>query len=381
MSLGRHAIVLVAAALLLLGERARAGGGRIVATVESERAHFVLRELARGLEHPWSLAFLPDGRFLVSERPGRLRYVAADGTLDPEPISGIPEVWARGQGGLLDVALDPEFARNRLVYLSYAAAVPGGAATHVARGRLVDHRLEKVEVIFRSNGVSRTGRHFGSRLLFRDGLLYVTLGERGVRRFAQDLSVHAGSVIRIRPDGSVPEDNPFMGTPGAMPEIFTYGHRNPQGMDRNPATGEVWIHEHGPQGGDEVNRLVAGANYGWPLYTHGREYGTGEPIGLGTEAPGIEPPLWVWIPSIAPSGMAFYGGDAFPGWKGDLLVGALRAQMLVRLDIEDGRIVAEERLLRGLVGRIRDVRVGPDGLVYLLSDAADGGLYRLEPRP
>lgn len=355
--------------------------GPVLEEVESERARFRLRELARGLEHPWSLAFLPDGRLLVTERPGRLRLVERGRILSP-PLAGVPEVWARGQGGLLDVRLDPAFADNRLVYLSYAAAGPDGrAGTRIGRGRLEEGRLADFEPIFTSNARTATGVHFGCRLLFdREGLLFATLGERGVRELAQDLSSHGGKTIRIRPDGSVPEDNPFVDRPGAMPEIWTLGHRNPQGMDMDPESGLVWVHEHGPQGGDEVNVLRKGANYGWPVVTLGREYGTGAPIGEGTHREGMEDPLWVWVPtSIAPSGMAFYAADAFPGWRGDLFVGALRAQSLVRLFRRGTQILGEERLIPGRIGRIRDVRIGPDGLLYLLTDHADGGLYRIEP--
>ncbi len=376
----RKSVVCALAALMAVVEAAPARAqGRVVAEVESEQARFRLVELVRGLERPWSLAFLPDGRMLVSERPGRLRYVDLEQGVDPTPLSGVPEVWARGQAGLLDVALDPDFAANRTLYLSYVAEGEAGAAVRVARARLHDHALEELRVIFRSNAEARSAINFGSRLLLADGFLYITVGDRARRELAQDLRSHAGKVVRIRPDGTAPEDNPLREQRGALPEIFTYGHRNPQGIAREPSTGAIWIHEHGPQGGDEVNRLIPGANYGWPLYTYGREYGTGAPIGLGTEGPGVESPLWVWTPSIAPSGMAFYAGDAFPEWRGDLLIGALRGQMLVRLEVEGGRVVAEERLIRGLIGRIRDVRVGPDGLVYLLTDARDGGIYRLEP--
>jgi glucose/arabinose dehydrogenase len=349
--------------------------------VQSEQAAFILRQFASGLEFPWGLAFLPNGRLLVTERPGRLRYVAADGTVDPEPIAGVPTVWARGQGGLLDVALHPDFATNRLVYLSYAAAdADGGASTRVARARLTDHRLEGLEEIFVANARTTTGVHFGSRLVFaRDGTLFVTLGDRGARDLAQDLTSHGGKIVRLRDDGTVPEDNFFVLHAHAQPEIWSLGHRNVQGAALHPITGELWTHEHGPQGGDEINIARAGRNYGWPVISYGREYGTGLPIGEGTEKPGLEQPLWVWVPSIAPSGMAFYTGERFPAWRGDLFVGALRGQMLVRLELDGDRIVAEERLLRGMIGRIRDVRQGPDGLIYLLTDEAQGGIWRLEP--
>ncbi len=359
--------------------RARAASpGEIL---ESRKQRFVLHRVTDGLEHPWSLAFLPDGGMLVTERPGRLRRVSPEGVLHPQPIDGLPEIWAQGQGGLLDLALDPDFADNRLVYFSYTALAEDGlAGTRVARGRLDGRRLENLEVIFVSNGRTPTGRHFGSRLLFdRKGYLYITSGDRGRRQLAQDLRSHAGKVLRLLPDGSVPPDNPFVGREDALPEIYTWGNRNPQGMALHPATGEVWIHEHGPQGGDEINILKAGANYGWPVITYGREYGTGLPIGEGTAKEGMEQPLWYWVPSIAPSGMAFYTGDRLAGWKGDLFVGALRAQLLVRLEVTADGVRAEERLLRGRIGRIRDVRQGPDGLLYLLNDAADGGIWTLSP--
>ncbi len=350
---------------------------------ESAVQRFRLHLVTDGLERPWGLAFLPDGSMLVTERVGRLRRVAADGTLDPRPVGGLPEIWAKGQGGLLDVALDPDFATNRLVYLSYSALGEDGLpGTRVARGRLAGDRLEEVEVIFVSNGRTSTGRHFGSRLLFdREGYLYVTSGDRGRRELAQDLRSHAGKVLRILPDGTVPPDNPFVGREDALPEIYTLGNRNAQGMALHPVTGEVWIHEHGPQGGDEINILKPGANYGWPVITYGREYGTGLPIGEGTAKEGMEQPLWYWVPSVAPSGMAFYTGDRLPGWTGDLFVGALRAQTLVRLEVTEDAVISEERLLEGRIGRIRDVRQGPDGYLYLLNDATDGGIWRLEPAP
>lgn len=365
---------------LRIGGVAEAAGGTTDPIV-SQQETFRLREIARELEHPWGLAFLPDGRLLVTERPGRLRFVGADGGVDPEPVTGVPEVWARGQGGLLDVALHPQFETSRLVYLSYTAADRDGlAGTRVARGRLEGHRLLDVEEIFVSDARTGTGRHFGSRLVFaRDGTLFVTLGDRGRRDLAQRLDSHGGKIVRIRDDGSVPPDNPFVGRPDARPEIWSLGHRNVQGAALHPVTGELWAHEHGPQGGDEVNIVRAGRNYGWPVITYGREYVTGAPIGEGTAKEGMEQPLWYCVPSIAPSGMAFYTGDRFTRWRGDLFVGALRAQTLVRLELEGDTVAAEERLIRGLVGRIRDVRQGPDGLLYLLTDAADGGIWRIEP--
>jgi glucose/arabinose dehydrogenase len=293
-------------------------------------------------------------------------------------VTGVPEVVARGQGGLLDLALDPGFAENGLIYLSYAGKVPQGAATHVLRARLDGDRLIDGRVIL-IGGASGTGRHFGSRLAFgRDGLLYVSLGDRGEMDRAQDLGDLVGKVARIRPDGSVPANNPFLGRPDARPEIYAYGVRNPQGLALNPWTGAVWEQEHGPRGGDEVNVVLAGANYGWPIVTHGIDYSF-LPIGEGKEKPGIEPPRHAWVPSIAPSGMAFYDADAFPAWRGSLFVGALKDELLCRLELDGDRIVREERLLEGAIGRIRDVRVGPDGFVYLLNDERKGGVWRLAP--
>lgn len=337
--------------------------------------------VTENLNHPWGLAFLPDGRMLVTERPGRLRLLDARGRLLPEPVAGVPPVVAQGQGGLLDVAVHPDFARNGWVYLSYAGAGPGGHGTEVARGKLVGNALRDVQVLFRMQPKTTSGQHFGSRLVFdRAGYLYITLGDRGEKERAQRLNDHAGSVIRLHDDGRVPKDNPFVGRAEALPEKFTLGNRNIQGAALHPETGELWAHEHGPQGGDEVNIIRAGRNYGWPVITYGRNYVIGTRIGEGTAKPGMEQPLWQWTPSIAPSGMAFYAGEAFPAWRGSLLVGALRGEMLVRLVLEGERVVSEERLLEGEIGRIRDVRVGPGGLVYLLTDSDKGRLLRLEPR-
>ncbi len=336
--------------------------------------------MIRGLEHPWGLAFLPDGRWLVTERPGRLRLVGADGTLDPRPVEGLPPIAAHGQGGLLDVALHPGFAENGWVYLSYAARGPGGTGTEVARGRLADHRLEDVEVLFQQEPRSGGGRHFGSRLVFdRQGYLYITLGDRGEMERSQNLDDLAGKIVRLHDDGRIPADNPFVDRAGARPEIYSLGNRNVQGAVLHPVTGELWTHEHGPQGGDEVNVIRAGRNYGWPVITYGVEYVIGTKIGEGAQKPGMEQPLHVWTPSIAPSGMAFYQGDRFPRWRGDLFVGALRDQMVTRLRFDGERRVKEEHLLKGKLGRIRDVRAGPDGYLYLLTDARNGVIARLEP--
>jgi aldose sugar dehydrogenase len=332
------------------------------------------------LEHPWALAFLPDGRLLVTERPGRLRIVATDGRLS-EPLAGVPRVHARGQGGLLDVALDPRFADNHLVYLSYAEPGDGGtAATAVARGRLADNRLEDVRVIYRQQPPASGNNHFGSRLVFaRDGTLFVTQGDRYEHRDkAQDLASGIGKIMRINPDGSVPKDNPFVAHAGAQKEIWSYGHRNVQAAALHPTTGELWTVEHGARGGDELNRPAAGKNYGWPVITYGVDY-SGARIGDGTAKPGMEQPIYYWDPVIAPSGMAFYTGDAFADWKGSVLVGSLNPGLLVRLVLKDNKVVSEERYLHDLGARIRDVQVGPDGLIYALTDSKDGRVLRLGP--
>jgi glucose/arabinose dehydrogenase len=352
--------------------------------VKTEEESFRVVTVTERLEHPWGLAFLPDGRMLVTERAGRLRIVGRDGKLAPQPVGGLPKIEEYGQGGLLDVALHPRFAENGLVYLSFADRGDGGYGTAVLRGRLAgpieNARLENVEVIYRQMPKSRGGRHFGSRLVFdRAGFLYITQGDRGEQERAQKLDDLAAKVVRLHDDGRIPQDNPFVGKAGARPEIFTVGNRNVQGAALHPATGELWSHEHGPQGGDEVNVLRAGANYGWPVITYGANYGTGTKIGEGTSKPGLAQPVHYWVPSIAPSGMAFYTGDRFPRWKGDLFVGALRDQLLVRLKLDGEKVVKEERMLQGTVGRIRDVRQGPDGFLYLLVDSSSGAIVRLEP--
>ena len=350
--------------------------------IERTEKHAVrVNVLTRGLSHPWSLAFLPDGRMLVTERRGRLYYVAADGTLDPTPIAGLPEqVVEAGQGGLHDVVPHPEFSRNRLVYFAYAGKGAGGYGTELARGRLDGYRIDGVEVLFRALPKSRGGRHFGGRVVFDGaGHVFLTLGDRGDRPRAQDLGDHAGSIVRLTEDGGIPADNPYVSIAGARPEIFSLGNRNVQGAAMNPWTGELWTHEHGPQGGDEVNVIRAGVNYGWPVATYGRNYGLGTKIGEGVHKEGMAPPLHQWTPSIAPSGMAFYDGDEFPGWRGSLLAGALKFRLLSRLEFEGERFVREERMLEDVIGRIRDVRVGPDGYVWLLNDASDGVIARLEP--
>jgi glucose/arabinose dehydrogenase len=348
--------------------------------VHSEKADFSYEILTHGLSHPWSLAFLPDGSMLVTERGGNLRLIDASGRLDPVPIGGLPVTREHGQGGLLDVALHPDFEKNQLIYLSYAEPGKSGSSTAVARGRLQGHQLTQVEVIYRMSHKTGEGRHFGSRLVFdRDGYLFISQGDRGKGSRAQDLKDHAGSLIRIHDDGRAPEDNPFVSRWFAKSEIYSYGHRNIQGAALNPWSGQLWTHEHGPQGGDEINIPEAGKNYGWPVITYGVNYGTGTKIGEGTQKAGMEQPIYYWVPSIAPSGMSFYNAERFPAWKGNLFVGSLKFQLLVRLELEGNRVAHEERLLSGKLGRIRDVRQGPDGYIYLLTDEKNGKLVRLVP--
>ena len=350
------------------------------AVINSEKHSFRVVTLLTALENPWSVAFLPDGRMLVTERAGRLRLVGQDFRLDLKPIAGLPDVVSQGQGGLFDVVLHPEYAQNGWIYWAYNAPGAGGWGTALARGKLQGSRMTEVQVLFSMQPKTRSSQHFGGRIVFdKAGMLYLTLGDRGDKDRAQQLDDHAGSVIRLHDDGRVPADNPFAKRAGALPEKWTLGNRNIQGAALHPKTGELWMHEHGPQGGDEVNVMRSGLNHGWPVITYGVNYGFGTRIGEGQTKPGMVQPLHLWVPSIAPSGMAFVSGSKFPQWTGDLLVGALRDQMLVRLELDGEKVVREERLLRGIVGRIRDVRMGPDGLVYLLTDDAEGALLRLEP--
>lgn len=367
------------AALLCLWSSVAAAAETLV-EIETQHHRVRVVELAAGLRNPWSLAFLPSGDMLVTERPGRLWRFSPDGERRIE-IDGVPAVFANGQGGLLDVVIDPDFAANQTIYLSYAAEGRADMGnTRLARAQLVDDALDGLTVLFDAEQDHEGGRHFAGRIVVTgDGLLYLTLGDRGQEEPAQDLGDHTGSVIRLGTDGSIPSDNPFVGKAGVRPEIYSYGHRNPQGAALHPSSGLVWTHEHGPRGGDEVNVIRSGANYGWPLVSHGVNY-SGTPVGSGKDTmPGVTDPIHTWVPSIAPSGMAFYVGDAFPKWRGNLLVGALRSRLLARLTLDGESVVAEERILEDELGRIRDVRVGPDGLVYLLTDARNGRLLRLEP--
>ncbi|MCB9990010.1 MAG: PQQ-dependent sugar dehydrogenase [Rhodospirillales bacterium] len=351
--------------------------GSVYAQTQDARP-YTLVTVAEGLDYPWSVAFLPDGDMLVSERPGALVRINAQG--EKTQIKGLPPVVARRQGGLLGLALDPEFEHNRLLYFSYVARGMGGTGTQVARAELRDDILHDVRVIFKAVPKMRSDVHFGSRLLFApDGKLFITLGERFDMRQAQDRSNHLGSLIRINPDGSIPDDNPFVGQEKIRPKIYSYGHRNMQGIALQPGTNTIWAHEHGPKGGDEVNIIKPGANYGWPKITYGIDY-DGTIISTETEAPGMEQPVTYWTPSIAPSGMSFYTGDKFPDWQGDLFVGALAGTHLRHLSVNGQQITAQDILLEELGERIRDVATGPDGYLYVLTDSHDGRLIRLEPR-
>jgi glucose/arabinose dehydrogenase len=338
--------------------------------------------IAEGLEHPWAVALLPDGRKLVTERPGRMRVIDASGKLDPVPIANLPRVDPRGQGGLLDVVLHPKFAANNLVYWTYVQRDDTGFGTELARGKLSGapggYRMENVEVLFRLARKSGTGLHFGSRLVFdRDGMLFMTFGDRGEMNRAQDVNDHAGKIVRLTENGK-PAPGGASVTP-ARPEIFSLGHRNVQGAVLDPKTGQLWATEHGPQGGDELNLVKRGVNYGWPIITYGVNYVIGTKIGEGIEKEGLAQPVKYWVPSPALSGLAIYDGDKFPKWRGQLLAGALRGQALIRVTLDGEKFVEDEFMLRGQVGRVRDVRVGADGFVYLVIDAANGSLLRLEP--
>jgi aldose sugar dehydrogenase len=350
--------------------------------IHSAAGDVAVETVAKGLDHPWALAFLPDGRMLATERPGRVRIVARDGKLSPA-LAGVPKVFAASQGGLHDVILDRDFGQNRTIYFCYAEPAGNGARTALARARLMDEgtpRLDAVEVIFRQDGPLSSGNHFGCRIVHApDGNLFLTTGDHFTSRDqAQNLGNHLGKLIRVRPDGSVPPDNPFVGRAGAKPEIWSYGHRNAQGLALHPSSGKLWEHEHGPRGGDEVNLIEKGKNYGWPVIGFGIDY-SGVKIHESTHKAGIEQPLWYWVPSIAPSGMAFYTGDLFPAWRGNLFVGALAGQLLARLELDGDKVVKEERLLRELRERIRDVRQGPDGALWLLTDNSSGRILRLAP--
>ena len=350
-------------------------------TFKTEHYDVKLTVVADGLDHPWGMAFLPDGAMLVTERdPGTIRIVEADGKVR-RPLVNVPDAYTSGQGGMLDIAIDPNYAENKLIYFSYAESGDGGAGTAVARGKLdrAVNIVNDVEVVFRQMPKTYGGRHFGSRLVFSpEGHLYITVGERGERERTQDFTINRGQVIRINPDGSIPDDNPFVGRDGYRPETWSVGHRNPQGAARHPETGKLWINGHGAAGGDEVNIPLPGRNYGWPVISYGEHYSGGK-IGVGTHKEGMEQPIHYWDPSIAPSGMAFYTGDKFPKWKGNAFVGALKYQLLARLTLDGEKVVAEERILEGIDKRIRAVTDGPDGYLYILVDEDPGQIIRIEP--
>ena len=377
----RILIAIVLAALILPAKTAPAAAEQTRAPAAPSSAVRV-EVFAAGLEYPWSLQFLPDGRLLVTERPGRLRIVAAGGRISP-PLAGVPRVAAIGQGGLLDVALAPDFATSARIVMSYAEPRGTASGTSIAIARLVPEgdggRLDDVKIIFQQMPAVSGGLHFGSRLAFaRDGRLFVSLGERNQRDSAQDPANHLGKIVRIAADGSLPQDNPFYGQSSKRNEIWSTGHRNVQAAAIHPATGKLWTIEHGPRGGDEVNIPGKGLNYGWPLIGYGIDY-SGAKIHESTSRDGLEQPVYYWRPSIAPSGMAFYTGTLFPAWRGNLFVGALAGQALHRLVLEGERVVAEEILLQDLGERIRDVRQGPDGALWLLTDAANGRILRVVP--
>ena len=345
--------------------------------LETEQAKIEIEVVAEKLEHPWGLAFLDDNTMLVTERSGQMRKVYNGKVSDP--LEGLPEIWTGGQGGLLDVAV-----HDGWVYFSYSepGTIPLTNSTAVARAKLKGNELTDLEVIFRQAPKYVSRAHFGSRLAFTpDGYLFITLGDRYMPRDdSQTLDNHHGKMIRLKPDGSVPEDNPYKDTKGALPEIWSIGHRNIQGATVHPDTGKVWTHEHGPKGGDEINIPEAGKNYGWPVITYGKEYSGGD-IGEGTHKEGMEQPLHYWVPSIAPSGMTFYTGDKFPQWRGDLFIGSLKFQQLVRLEMDGTKVTGEERFLDKALGeRIRDVVQGPDGYLYLLTDRGNGKIIRLKPK-
>lgn len=362
------------AASVALGEQTKAPAPSFKSRVNVET-------VAKGLDHPWGMQFLPDGRMLVTERPGRLRIVDAKGQLSP-PIAGVPPVFANGQGGLLDVALDPQFANNGRIFFSYAEPRGvGTAATSAASAKLdlsgEGGALSDVRVIFRQEPATTGGNHFGSRIVSaRDGNLFITVGERYQRDRAQDIATHYGKIIRIAPDGSVPPDNPKWSEANAKPQIWSLGHRNVQAAALDPATGRLWTIEHGARGGDELNHPEAGRNYGWPIITYGMDY-NGSKIGIGTHREGLEQPVYYWDPSIAPSGMTFYAHDRFAEWRGSIFVGALAGQHIARLVMRGEEVVAEERLLGDFGERIRDVRQGPDGAIYALTDHPQGRILRI----
>jgi aldose sugar dehydrogenase len=369
------AIVVTATLLIATGTRGENS------SFASSAGQLDVQTVATGLVHPWSLAFLPDGRMLVTERPGRIRLITRQGQLSP-PLKGVPEAWSSGQGGMLDIIVDNSFAQNGTIYFCFSERSGGGGHTAVARAKLDggNSGLDEVKIIFRQQGPPSSGNHYGCRIVqASDGNLFVTLGEHFTYRDeAQNLGNHLGKLIRIAPDGSAPKDNPFVGRGDAKPEIWSFGHRNGQGLAINPATGALWEIEHGPRGGDEVNIIGKAKNYGWPVIGYGIDY-NGAKIHDSTAKPGMEQPIKVWVPSIAPSGMAFYTAKLFPKWSGSLFTGALAGRMLVRLSLDGNSVTGEERLLQNLNEQIRDVRQGPDGALWLLTDNSAGRILRVAP--
>ncbi|MFO7998471.1 MAG: PQQ-dependent sugar dehydrogenase [Bacteroidales bacterium] len=345
--------------------------------ISTEALEFSIDTLATGLDNPWGMAFLPDGRILIAERAGQLR-IFEDGTLLPEPVRGIPEIWAHGQGGLLDVVLHPDYDQNKWIYLAYAAGSDGRGNTAFARGKLTGDQFTDLEVLFHGQPHTTRPHHFGTRLVFdREGYLFFTIGDRGEQNNAQLLTNHNGTVMRFNDDGSVPPDNPFVGEPEAMPQIWSYGHRNIQGMALHPQTGELWAHEHGAQGGDEINLIIKGENYGWPRVTHGINY-DGSIITPDTTLPGMRDPILHWTPSIAPCGLAFVESERYPGWKHNMLAGALAGQHIHRVVFEGNKVVHTEKILQDFA-RFRDIREGPDGYIYVLTEGP-GLFFRIIPR-
>lgn len=376
MSTMHHSLTL--AAVLSLTSISLSAGA---ATLETRWADINVETVATGLQNPWAIAFLPDGRMLVTERPGTMRYVDSDGNLS-DPIDGLPDITVRNQGGLLDVILSPDFSSDNTIYFSYSEPESAGSnitSTAVARAELNGQQLENLEVIFSQYPKEEGGRHYGGRIAFSadNEYLFIGLGDRGHRQDdAQTLDKHTGKLVRIYPDGSVPSDNPFVGEDGALDETWSYGHRNIQGIGIQPDTGDVWVVEHGPQGGDEVNRPEPGLNYGWPVITHGEQYGGGE-VGIGFKKEGMEQPVWHWTPSIAVAGMTFYDASQFPAWRGNILATGLRGQQLARLELDGDRVIHQEVL--SFEHRLRDVKVGPQGNIYLLTDEPEGRILRLSP--
>jgi len=370
--------LILAVALILIADSSIANAQ----TYPSSAGSLIVQTFARGLDHPWALAFLSDGRVLVTERPGRMHIIGKDGAPSPA-LAGVPKVFASGQGGLHDVILDRAFANNHTIYFCYAEHTSGGGRTALARARLMEEstpRLADVTPIFHQDGPLSSGNHFGCRIVQApDNNLFLTLGEHfAYRDQAQNLQNHLGKIVRLRPDGSLPPDNPFVTTQNAKPEIWSFGHRNPQGLALHPLTGRLWEHEHGPRGGDEINIIEKGKNYGWPVIGYGIDY-SGARIHASTHKEGMEQPIWYWVPSIAPSGMAFYTGNLFPGWRDNLFIGALAGEMLVRIELDGEKVRKEERLLGELRERIRDVREGPDGALWLATDSSAGRILRLVP--